>query len=213
MLILMDIKEATISGNHQRVEELTRQALEDGIEAGRIIQEALIPAMGVVGEDFGAGKIFIPEMLIAARAMKIGLEILKPALVGKKLNTEGSVVIGTVKGDMHDIGKNLVIMMLEGSGFEVIDLGIDVPSHRFIEAVKVYKPDFIAMSALLTTTMPEMRRMIEALEESSLRLEVKVMVGGAPVTQRFADEIDADGYGNNAATAAERIKALLKEAQ
>lgn len=213
MSILLDIKEATISGKHQRVEELTSQALEDGIEAGRIIQEALIPAMGVVGEDFGAGKIYIPEMLIAARAMKTGIEILKPALVGEKIQTIGKVVIGTVKGDMHDIGKNLVIMMLEGSGFEVIDLGIDVPSHKFIEAVKAYRPDFIAMSALLTTTMPEMKGIIEALEEASLRQEVKIMVGGAPVTQRFAEEIGADGYGDNAATAAERMKALLKEVQ
>ena len=213
MSILLDIKEATISGKHQRVEELTRLALEDGIEAGRIIQEALIPAMGVVGEDFGAGKIYIPEMLIAARAMKTGIEILKLALVGEKIQTIGKVVIGTVKGDMHDIGKNLVIMMLEGSAFEVVDLGIDIPSHKFIEAVEDYKPDFVAMSALLTTTMPEMKRIIEALEEASLRHEVKIMVGGAPVTQRLADEIGADGYAENAGEAAERMKALLKEAQ
>ena len=211
MSILLDIKEMTISGNHQRVEELTGQALEQGIEAGRIIQEALIPAMAVVGEDFGAGKIYIPEMLIAARAMKKGVEILKPILVGKKIQPIGGVVIGTVKGDMHDIGKNLVIMMLEGSGFEVIDLGIDVPSHKFIEAVKAHKPDFIALSALLTTTMPEMKGIIEALEEASLRQEVKIMVGGAPVTPGFADEIAADGYAENAGEAAERMKTLLKK--
>jgi len=213
MSILLDIKEATISGKHQRVEELTRQALEDGIEADAIIQEALIPAMGLVGEDFGAGKIYIPEMLIAARAMKTGMEILKPILVGEKIQTIGKVVIGTVKGDMHDIGKKLVVMMLEGSGFEVVDLGIDVPSHKFVEAVKDYTPDFMAMSALLTTTMVEMKRIIEAVEEAGLRREVKIMVGGAPVTQRFAYDIGADGYAENAGEAAERMKMLLKEVQ
>jgi 5-methyltetrahydrofolate--homocysteine methyltransferase len=148
-------------------------------------------------------------MLIAARAMKTGIEILKPALVGEKIQTIGKVVIGTVQGDMHDIGKNLVIMMLEGSGFEVFDLGIDVPSVKFVEAVRTYQPEFVAMSALLTTTMEQMKIVIEALKQDGLREKVKVLVGGAPVSQEFAEKIGADGYGKNAGDAAARMKGLL----
>jgi len=209
MSILLEIKEATIAGNQQKVTELSKRALEDGFNAGQIIQDGFIAAMGVVGEDFGAGKIFIPEMLIAARAMKTGIEILKPALAGEKVQTIGKVVIGTVQGDMHDIGKNLVIMMLEGSGFEVFDLGIDVPSVKFVEAVKMHQPQFVAMSALLTTTMEQMKIVIEALKQDGLREEVKVMVGGAPVSREFAEKIGADGFGENAGDAAERMKGLL----
>jgi 5-methyltetrahydrofolate--homocysteine methyltransferase len=165
--------------------------------------------MGIVGEKFGAGEIYIPEMLRAARAMKCGMEILKPLLVGNKVQTLAKVVIGTVKGDMHDIGKNLVGMMLEGSGFEVVDLGIDVPVDKFVDAVKQYHPRFLAMSALLTTTMEKMKLVIEELEASGLRQEVNVFVGGAPVSQSFADEIGADGFGINAGQAAEAMKRML----
>jgi len=209
MSILLEIKETIIAGNQQKVTELTKRALEDGFNAEQIIQDGFIPGMGVVGKDFGAGKIFIPEMLIAARAMKTGIEILKPALVGEKIQAIGKVVIGTVQGDMHDIGKNLVIMMLEGSGFEVFDLGIDVPSVKFVEAVKMHQPQFVAMSALLTTTMEQMKIVIEALNQDGLREKVKVLVGGAPVSQEFAEKIGADGYGKNAGDAAERMKGLL----
>ena len=209
MSILLEIKEATIAGNQQKVTELTKRALEDGFNAGQIIQDGFIPAMGVVGEDFGAGKIYIPEMLIAARAMKTGIEILKPALVGGKIQTIGKVVIGTVQGDMHDIGKNLVIMMLEGSGFEVFDLGIDVPSVKFVEAVRTHQPQFVAMSALLTTTMEHMKIVIEALKQDGLREKVKVLVGGAPVSREFAEKIGADGYGKNAGEAAATMKGFL----
>ena len=209
MSILLEIKEATIAGNQQKVTELTKRALEDGFNAGQIIQDGFITAMGVVGEDFGAGNIYIPEMLIAARAMKTGIEILKPALAGGKIQTIGKVVIGTVQGDMHDIGKNLVIMMLEGSGFEVFDLGIDVPSVKFVEAVRTHQPQFVAMSALLTTTMEQMKIVIEALKQDGLREKVKVLVGGAPVSREFAEKIGADGYGKNAGDAAKRMKGLL----
>ena len=209
MSILLEIKEATIAGNQQKVTELTKRALEDGFNAGQVIQDGFIPAMGIVGEDFGTGKIYIPEMLIAARAMKTGIEILKPALVGEKIQTIGKVVIGTVQGDMHDIGKNLVVMMLEGSGFEVFDLGIDVPSVKFVEAVRKHQPQFVAMSALLTTTMEQMKIVIEALKQDSLREKVKVLVGGAPVSRKFAEKIGADGYGKNAGDAAEKMKELL----
>lgn len=209
MSILLEIKEATIAGNQQKVTELTKRALEDGFNAGQVIQDGFIPAMGVVGEDFGVGKIYIPEMLIAARAMKTGIEILKPSLVGEKIQTIGKVVIGTVQGDMHDIGKNLVIMMLEGSGFEVFDLGIDVPSVKFVEAIRTHQPQFVAMSALLTTTMEQMKIVIEALKQDGLREKVKVLVGGAPVSQEFAEKIGADGYGKNAGDAAKSMKGLL----
>jgi len=165
--------------------------------------------MSIVGEKFGAGEIYIPEMLRAARAMKFGMEILRPLLVGNKVHTLSTVVIGTVQGDMHDIGKNLVGMMLEGTGFEVVDLGIDVPVNKFVDAVQHYNPQFLAMSALLTTTMEKMKMVIDGLEEAGLRQRVNVFVGGAPVNQGFADEIGADGFGINAGQAAELMKAML----
>lgn len=203
------IKEATMSGDQQKVKELTNEAVSQGVDAGLIIQDGFIPAMNVVGEKFGAGEIFIPEMLMAARAMKTGMEILKPLLVGKKEHTIAKVVIGTVKGDMHDIGKNLVATMMEGAGFEVIDLGIDVPVAKFIDAVKQHKPRILALSALLTTTMKQMELIIAALEESGLRQQVSVFVGGAPLNENFAVGIGADGYGANAGHAVESMKASL----
>ena len=209
MANLEDIKEATMAGNQQKVEELTRDAITQGVEADRIIQDGFIPAMGIVGDKFGAGEVYIPEMLIAARAMKTGMEILKPLLAGKAEHTIAKIVIGTVKGDMHDIGKNLVAIMLEGGGFEVVDLGIDVPVEKFIDAVRQHQPRFLALSALLTTTMKQMEMVIAALEEAGLRQNVNVFVGGAPVSQGFADEIGADGYGANAGQAADIMKGML----
>ena len=209
MVNFIEIKEATMIGEQNKVEELTREAIKQGADAEQIIQDSFIAAMGIVGEKFGTGEIYIPEMLRAARAMKCGMEILKPLLVGNKAHTLAKVVIGTVKGDMHDIGKNLVSMMLEGSGFEIIDLGIDVPVTKFVEAVQQYDPQFIAMSALLTTTMSQMKMVIDELQETGLRQSVKVFVGGAPITQGFADEIRADGYALNAGQAAELMKRML----
>jgi 5-methyltetrahydrofolate--homocysteine methyltransferase len=209
MVNFVEIKEATMNGEQHTVEELTREAIKQGAEAEQIIQDSFISAMSIVGEKFGAGEIYIPEMLRAARAMKSGMEILKPLLVGNKVQTLAKVVIGTVKGDMHDIGKNLVGMMLEGSGFEVVDLGIDVPVNKFVDAVKQYQPRFLAMSALLTTTMKQMKMVIDELAGAGLRQGVNVFVGGAPVNQSFADEIGADGHGINAGQAAELMKKML----
>ncbi len=209
MSILMEVKEATLAGDQGRVSALTKQAIDEGIEADRIIQEGLIGAMVVVGKEFGENKIYIPEMLIAARAMKSGLEVVKPLLVGGKMKSIAKVVLGTVKGDLHDIGKNLVGMMLEGFGVEVIDLGVDVSPEKFVEALKTHQPQFVCMSALLTTTMTSMEVTIKALEESGLRQNVKVLVGGAPVTQAFADEIGADGFGSSASEAVDRVKEVI----
>ena len=209
MVNFVKIKEATMNGEQHTVTELTREAIKQGAEAEQIIQDSFISAMSIVGEKFGAGEIYIPEMLRAARAMKFGMEVLSPLIVGNKVHTLATVVIGTVKGDMHDIGKNLVGMMLEGSGFEVVDLGIDVPVNKFVDAVKQYHPRFLAMSALLTTTMKQMKMVIDELEGSGLRQQVKVFVGGAPVNQSFADEIGADGHGINAGQAAELMKRML----
>jgi 5-methyltetrahydrofolate--homocysteine methyltransferase len=209
MVNFVKIKEATMNGEQHTVAELTREAIKQGAGAEQIIQDSFISAMSIVGEKFGAGEIYIPEMLRAARAMKFGMEVLGPLIVGNKVPTLAKVVLGTVKGDMHDIGKNLVGMMLEGSGFEVVDLGIDVPVNKFVDAVKQYQPRFLALSALLTTTMQQMKMVIDGLEEAGLRQQVKVFVGGAPVNQDFADEIGADGHGINAGQAADLMKSSL----
>ena len=209
MSILENIRAETKIGNHKRVAELTRQALAVKIEIEQILEEGFIPAMAEVGAAFAKGKCYIPEMLLVARAMNVGMEVLRPLLGDKKINTVAKVVLGTVEGDMHDIGKNLVGMMLEGSGVEVVDLGVDVSSGQFIEAVKTHKPDFVALSALLTTTMIVMGETLGALEEAGLRDRVKVLVGGAPVNQKFADEIGADGYGENVGVAMSLIKKLM----
>jgi 5-methyltetrahydrofolate--homocysteine methyltransferase len=188
---------------------LTKRALEDRVDPEEIIQKGYIAAMSVVGEKFSKGEIYIPEMLIAARAMKSGLEHLGPLLVGGSVKTIAKVVLGTVKGDAHDIGKNLVGMMLEGSGIKVIDLGTDVAPERFVEAVKVHQPQFVGMSALLTTTMVSMEETITALKKAGVRGKIKILIGGAPVNQKFAEEIEADGFAENAGEAVERIKKLL----
>jgi 5-methyltetrahydrofolate--homocysteine methyltransferase len=203
------IKEATIAGKMAQAIELTDLALKAGVSPGEVIQQGFIPAMEVVGDNFAAGKIYVPEMLLAARAMKAALDKVKPHLVGQEIKTLGKAVIGTVQGDMHDIGKNLVAMMLEGSGFEIIDLGVDVLPDEFIKAVKDHKPDLMALSALLTTTMNFMEMTIVKLAEAGLRDGVKILVGGAPVSQRFADEIGGDGYAANAGEAVKLAKKLL----
>ena len=193
--------------------KLTQKALNEGLNAEEVLNKALIPAMNVVGEQYERGERYIPEMLLSAQAMKGAMEKLRPFLVKGGVKLKGKVVIGTVEGDLHDIGKNLVSMMLEGAGFEVHDLGTDVPASRFIEAIKEHDADLVGMSALLTTTMVHMPEVIKALEENGLRDRVKVMIGGAPVTQGYADEIGADGYAPDAASAvklAERLMASLR---
>jgi 5-methyltetrahydrofolate--homocysteine methyltransferase len=191
------------------VSEGVQGALEAEQDPGEILNQGMISAMAEVGRRFEAQEMFVPEMLIAARAMKAGMAILKPYLLEADIEPVGRVVLATVKGDLHDIGKNLVGMMLEGAGFEVVDLGVDVAPEGFVEAVQEHRPDFVGMSALLTTTMPSMGTTVEALEEAGLREQVKVMVGGAPVTQQFAEEIGADIYAPDASSAANRAKAAL----
>jgi 5-methyltetrahydrofolate--homocysteine methyltransferase len=200
---------ALSQGKTDGVEKLVQEALERGESAERILKDGLIPAMDRIGIKFKNGEIYIPEVLIAARAMHAGMAVLKPILSKSTSSMAGKVVIGTVKGDFHDIGKNLVIMMLEGGGFEVVDLGIDVPIDRFIEAIRKDEPQVVGLSALLTTTMREMKNIIQAFETAGLRNQVKVIVGGAPVTEKFAKEIGAEGYAPDAASAVDVVKSLL----
>jgi len=189
---LMDL---VIQGNNRGAAVRVGDLLAEGLPPERLMKEAMIPAMDVVGAQFQKGEIYLPEMLLAARAMKAGMEILKPRIVQDRLPSVGKVVLGTVRGDMHDIGKNLVAMSLEGAGFEVVDLGIDVPPERFVEAVREHAPQVVGLSALLTTTMLSMNDTLRALQSAGLRARVKVMIGGAPVTREYADEIGADFYG------------------
>jgi len=198
---LETIKNAVIGGKHAEIKTLVLDAIDAGLDPNRIINEALIPAMDVVGKDFGSGKIFVPEMLVSAVTMKTGVDILKPLLAGGQSQSRGTVIMATVKGDLHDIGKNLVTMMLEGAGFKVIDLGVDLSAEKLIEQVNSIRPDILGLSALLTTTMPEIQKVIAELKAQGLRDKVKVMVGGAPVDRTFAEKIGADGYGANAAEA------------
>lgn len=210
MTILSDIAEALIEGNAPRVKSLTENALEQGISPIDIINAGLIKGMDVVGEKFRDMEISVPEVLISARAMHTSLEILNPLLSQHDVESRGTFMIGTVKGDIHDIGKNLVGMLMEGAGFEVIDLGVDIPADRFVEEAKKQNPDILGLSALLTVTMQEMGDIIEALAKAGLRDKIKVMVGGAPVTQEFADTIGADAYGEDARDAVEKAKTLLE---
>ncbi|ACM61647.1 5-methyltetrahydrofolate--homocysteine methyltransferase [Caldicellulosiruptor bescii] len=212
MEILNEISQLIQKGNAKLVPEKVKEALSSGISAETILNDALIQAMSVVGEKFKNNEIYVPEVLIAARAMKAALEVLKPILTETGVKPIGKVVIGTVKGDLHDIGKNLVAMMMTGAGLEVIDLGVDVAPEKFCEAVKNHNPQIVAMSALLTTTMPNMKTTIEKLQEQGLRDKVKVIVGGAPVTESFAKSIGADGYAPDAASAAELAKKFVKGA-
>ena len=206
---LKPLYEAIVAGKLEPAVEITRQAIAEGIAPQMIINNYMIKAMGEVGQRFQDGKAFVPQLLMAGRAMKGALELLKPLLAGSASTTIGKIVIGTVKGDLHDIGKNLVASMLEGCGFEVINIGIDVTCDKFVEAVKENHADILCMSALLTTTMRYMKEVIQALEEAGIRNQVKVMIGGAPVSQGFADEIGADGYSDNANTAVAVAKELI----
>jgi 5-methyltetrahydrofolate--homocysteine methyltransferase len=207
---LKQIYENVVIGNASEVKSLTQQALREGAAPGEIISQYLIPAMAEVGERFERNEFYVPELLIAARAMQGALAILKPLLAESELTSAGRVVIGTVKGDLHDIGKNLVSMMLQGAGFEIVDLGVDIAPAKFVEAVRQHEAQIVALSALLTTTMPAMKATVEAVEEAGLRDRVKVIIGGAPVTQRYADEIGADGYAPDANSAVRKAKELLK---
>jgi len=206
---LEKIFEGILDGNSKLVVETIGLAIENGVAPAQILNEGMIAAMAEVGRLFEEGEYFVPEMLIAARAMQKGLEVLKPYLSEDDVQSPGKVVIGTVKGDLHDIGKNLVAMMLEGAAFEVIDLGTDVSPERFIEAAKSNNAQIIAMSALLTTTMPNMKVTIEAIKAAGIRDNVKVMIGGAPITQSYADQIGADGFAEDASRAVVKAKSLL----
>jgi 5-methyltetrahydrofolate--homocysteine methyltransferase len=209
MVDFTNISEALIEGDAPTVKELTEKALQEGVAPIDIVNKGLVKGMDVVGEKFSKLEISVPEVLISARAMHTSLEILKPLLSESDAEPRGTLVIGTVKGDIHDIGKNLVGMLMEGAGFKIIDLGVDVPAATFIEKIKEESPDIVGMSALLTVTMQEMGDIIKAIEEAGLRENVKIMVGGASVTQEFADSIGADGFGADARGAVEKAKSLL----
>lgn len=204
--ILKEIQDALIIGDDETVVNLTKIAINKRINPERILSESLIPGMVIVGDRFSAGDYFIPEMLIAANAMQMAMDTLEPLLLGEKLSHVGKVILGTVQGDMHDIGKNLVGIMLKGNGFDVIDLGVDVPAQRFIKEAITSKADIVGISALLTTTRPMMKTIINTFKDEGIREKVKIMVGGAPLTQEYADSIGADGYAPDAGSAA--IKAL-----
>jgi 5-methyltetrahydrofolate--homocysteine methyltransferase len=206
---LKPIYQGIIDGKMELVQEKTREGLDKGVGPDVILNEGLIPAMAEVGRRFEIGEYFVPEMLIAARAMKASMAMIKPLLVEKDIKPVGTVAIGTVKGDLHDIGKNLVSMMLEGAGFEIQDLGVDVSPEKFVESAGSGEVDIIAMSALLTTTMTTMRAVIDALKESGLRDKVSVMIGGAPITDAFAEEIGADGSAPDAGQAAKLAKSFV----
>ena len=210
MTILEDISSAVQRGKKKEVKPLVEQALAEGADPLEVLNGALVPAMGVIGDKFSAGEVFVPEMLVAARAMAAGTEVLKPHLADAGAEPLGKAVIGTVKGDMHDIGKNLVRMMLEGKGIEVEDLGVDVAPEAFVEYLREH-PDcqLVCLSALLTTTMPAIADTVKAIEDAGLRGNVKIMVGGAPVTQAFADEVGADAYTPDAGAAAAKAAELV----
>ena len=210
MTLLAEIREAIIEGQAKAAVPKVEQALQEGIAPDVILNDALISAMAEVGQLFEDGEFFVPEMLIAARAMSAALDILKPRLVEAGVEPIGKVAIGTVKGDLHDIGKSLVAMMLEGAGFEIMDLGVDVSPEQFIEAVQ-NGAQVVAMSALLTTTMPNMKTTITAIKDAGLRDQTVIMVGGAPVTEAYADEIGSDGYAPDASAAVRKAKELLDQ--
>ena len=209
MSVLTDIAELVQKGKEQEVSDLVAQALDEGLEAQQILDEGLLKGMGELGVKFKNNEVFVPEVLIAARALNKGTETLKAKLVDVDIKAIGKVVLATVAGDLHDIGKNLVKLMLEGAGFEVVDLGTDVPPDKIVEAVNEHNPDVLALSALLTTTMAAQGETIKALEAAGIRDKVKVIVGGAPITEAFAKEIGADGYSEDASGAADTAKSFL----
>ena len=203
--------DAVINGKQDLVDELTQKAVDDGTEPNEIINKGLINGMNIVGKRFKAGDMFVPEVLMSAKAMKAGMNIVKPLLLEGEMPSEGKVLLGTVSGDLHDIGKNLVGMMMESGGLEIVNLGTDIEPDEFAQQVREHEPDVLGMSALLTTTMLAMRDTIEILEEEGLRDSVKIMVGGAPVTKEFADEIGADGWAPDAASAKDLAFDLISE--
>jgi 5-methyltetrahydrofolate--homocysteine methyltransferase len=207
--LVKTIYDNILDGQHKVVEAKAQEALDSGIDPRIILNEGMIAAMAEVGRLFEAGEYYVPEMLIAARAMKAGLAVIKPHLVRANVKATGKVAIGTVQGDLHDIGKNLVGMMLEGAGFEILDLGTDVAPARFVDAVKNEGVDIIGLSALLTTTMPNMKGTLEALKQAGFGGHVKVMIGGAPITEEYARQIGADGYAPDASRAVDVAKSLM----
>jgi 5-methyltetrahydrofolate--homocysteine methyltransferase len=208
MEVLQQIGESLQKGEDQKVAELTRQAIDAGVSAGQILNDGLLAGMDVVGKRFGANEIFLPEVLLAARAMNAGMDLIKPLLIADDVPSLGKVVIGTIKGDLHDIGKNLVGIMLKGAGFEVVDLGADVAPENFVETAEAEGASVVGLSALLTTTMIGMKDVVELVKERGLEGKVKVIVGGAPLSQAFAEEIGADAYGYDAANAVTIVKSL-----
>jgi 5-methyltetrahydrofolate--homocysteine methyltransferase len=208
MDVLREIDESLQRGEDSKVAELTQRAIDDGLTASEILNDGLLAGMAVVGTKFGAHEIFLPEVLLAARAMHAGVDVLKPLLIAEDVPSIGKVVIGTVKGDMHDIGKNLVGIMLRGAGFEVVDLGSDVTAERFVDSAVAEGASVIGMSALLTTTMAGMRAVVDLIKERGLAEDIKVIVGGAPLSKAFATEIGADGYGYDATSAVALVKGL-----
>ena len=203
MNALKQLQELVIVGRRKEVTELTQQLINEGTKPDRILYDGLLPGMSVVGERFEKGEYFIPEMLLAARSLNAGLDLLRPLLTDADMRPTGKVVLGTVKGDIHDIGKNLVAVMMQGAGFHVIDAGVDVPPEKFVELIREHEPDIVGLSALLTTTMPSMEDTIEVFKSEKVRDKVKVLIGGAPVTQEYANRIGADGFGRNATVAAQ----------
>jgi 5-methyltetrahydrofolate--homocysteine methyltransferase len=206
---LETIYDAVLRGDAKTAAADTQSALADNVKPEDILHQACIPAMAEVGRLFEIGDKFVPEMLIAARAMKAAVEILKPLLVDSEANTLGKMVVGTVAGDLHDIGKNLVAMMMEGAGFEIVDLGTDVSAEKFVDAVREHQPELVGMSALLTTTMTSIGRTIDALTEAGLRDQIKIIIGGAPVNQDFADKVGADAFATDTGSAPRVVKTLL----
>jgi len=207
--VLQEISSNLYDGQAKEVAELVQQALDEGMGPGEVLSGGLIVGMDEVGKDFKAGELYVPEVLIAARAMRAGMDILRPLLAESEVPSAGKYLIGTVEGDLHDIGKNLVRMMVEGAGFEAIDLGVDVKPDAFVAAVREHQPEIVGLSALLTTTMVNMKSTIEALEEAGLRDSIKVVIGGAPVTAAFAEEIGADAYAPDAASAVDVARSMV----
>ncbi|MGA3219812.1 MAG: corrinoid protein [Acidimicrobiales bacterium] len=208
MTIIDELREAVVEGQQKAAVASVEKGLAEGIDAGTLLREGLIAAMAQVGQLYEEGEIFVPEMLVAARAMNGALGVLKPRLVEQGVEAAGKVAIGTVQGDLHDIGKNLVAMMLEGSGFEIMDLGVDVPAAKFVQAIRE-GANVVAMSALLTTTMTNMQAIIEAIREAGLRDQARIIIGGAPITKTYADEIGADGYAVDASGAVRLVREVL----
>ena len=212
MVDLKKLYESVVSGDAKTTQAITQQALAEGVDPLVLVNEHMVPAMDEVGRRFEANEYYVPELLISARAMKASLELIRPLLVARGDKPVGRVAIGTVKGDLHDIGKNLVASLLEGGGIEVIDLGVNVSPEKFIETVNSRQANIVAMSALLTTTMPAMKTTIDALKQAGVRDKVKVLIGGAPITQKYADEIGADGYSENAVGAVALAKKAVASA-